>query len=91
MADNIEHLMLEQFRHVRADIANMKEMIRELNREMHAFRHHVRGNELDIEANRNSLFGLQSRMERVERRLELSGDPVPPGLSEPKTRYRSEE
>lgn len=90
MADNIEHLMLEQFRRLDAKVDTMLDMIREMNVEMHAFRHHIRGNELDIDAHRNAIARLQSRVDRIERRLDLSeSDPTSPtGLSEDGAPYQ---
>jgi chromosome segregation ATPase len=72
MSDSIEHLMLEQFRKLDDKVDRLTEMMREMNVEMHAFRHHVRGNELDIDANRTTVTRLQNRIERIERRLELA-------------------
>jgi ribosomal protein S15P/S13E len=87
MPDNIEHLMLEQFRLIRDRLDIISVQITELYREMHAFRHHVRGNELDIDANKNLLAHLTGRVDRIERRLELSDDPQSAGLADPGSPY----
>jgi len=74
MAENIEHLMLEQFRLIRSDIALLRDEVRGLKTEMVAVRMHVRGNELDVDTHRDSIAKLQSRVDRIERRLELVDD-----------------
>jgi predicted phage tail protein len=75
MNDKVENLVLEQLRHMRSKIDQVYDAVQTLNVEMHAFRHHLRGNELDIDididTHRDSIVKLQSRVDRIEKRLEL--------------------
>jgi predicted nucleic acid-binding Zn-ribbon protein len=71
MNDRVETLVLEQLRQMRAPLDQVYDSVPTLTVEMHAFRHHLRGNELDIDTHRNSISRLQSRVGRIERRLEL--------------------
>jgi predicted nucleic acid-binding Zn-ribbon protein len=71
MNDKIESLVLEQLRAMRSRIDQVYDAVQTLNVEMHAFRHHLRGNELDIDTHRDSIAKLQSRVDRIEKRLEL--------------------
>jgi predicted nucleic acid-binding Zn-ribbon protein len=71
MNDKVESLVLEQLRHMRSRIDQVYDAVQTLNVEMHAFRHHLRGNELDIDTHRDSIAKLQSRVDRIEKRLEL--------------------
>jgi len=74
MADEnkIEYLMLEQFRAVRSDIAKVAEDIRNLKTEITAVRHHVRGIEVQQDGHGDEIAGIKVRLERLERRLELT-------------------
>jgi outer membrane murein-binding lipoprotein Lpp len=81
--DNVHNLTLDLLRKVDRKIDFLTTAVHELNREMHAMRHHVRANELDIEANRNLVASLTTRVDRIERRLELSDGPsTPSGFAE---------
>jgi predicted nucleic acid-binding Zn-ribbon protein len=71
MNDKVENLVLEQLRHMRSRIDQVYDAVQTLNVEMHAFRHHLRGNELDIDTHRDSIAKPQSRVDRIEKRLEL--------------------
>ena len=71
MNEKVENLVLEQLRLMRSRIDQVYDAVQTLNVEMHAFRHHLRGNELDIDTHRDSIAKLQTRIDRIERRLEL--------------------
>ena len=74
MNEKVENLVLEQLRQMRSKIDQVYDVVQTLNVEMHAFRHHLRGNELDIDTHRDSIAKLQSRVDRIEKRLELVDD-----------------
>ena len=70
MNDKVGSLVLEQLRPMRSRISQVYDAVQALNVEMHAFRHHLRGNELDIDTHRDAVAKLQSRVDRIEKRLE---------------------
>ena len=74
MNEKVENLVLEQLRQMRSKMDQVYDAVQTLNVEMHAFRHHLRGNELDIDTHRDSIAKLQSRVDRIEKRLELVDD-----------------
>lgn len=74
MNEKVENLVLEQLRQMRSKMDQVYDAVQTLNIEMHAFRHHLRGNELDIDTHRDSIAKLRSRIDRIERRLELVDD-----------------
>lgn len=71
MNEKVENLVLEQLRQMRSKVDQVYDAVQTLNVKMHAFRHHLRGNKYDIDAHRDSIGKLQSRIDRTERRLEL--------------------
>ena len=72
MTDNVENLVLEHLRAIRADMARMAEDVRGLRTEMMSVRHHVRGLELAQDADHDGLASVKVRLDRIERRLELT-------------------
>jgi hypothetical protein len=82
MADNIEHLMLEQFRRVREDIAKLTDAVHYIHKQQLSDRLLLRSLQTSLDANSDLLTGLTARVSRIERRLELSDDPMPTGLAE---------
>lgn len=83
MTDKIEHLMLEQFRRLNEKVDAILLEIRQLKQSDLSTRHHLRGLELTDDAQRDGLEGLKLRVDRIERRLELSdpggfSDDTPP-------------
>lgn len=83
MTDKIEHLMLEHFRRLRDDIAKVQTAIDGMRQDMQAERHHIRGLQLTSDVHADGLDDLRRRVDRIERRLELSD----PGFSESSTAY----
>ena len=72
--DKIELLMLEQFRIIRGDIAKLADDVRGLKVEMIAVRHHVRGMELQQDGHHDDIAAMKTRLDRIERRLELADE-----------------
>lgn len=71
MNEKVENLVLEQLRQLRAQNDRILEAMRAITVEVQATRHHVRGNELDIDAQRDLVASMQARLDRIERRLQL--------------------
>ena len=72
MAENLENVVLEQLRAVRADNAKILEEVRGLMTEIISVRHHIRGIELTNDRSAADVASFKLRLERVERRLELA-------------------
>lgn len=83
MTDKIEHLMLEQFRRLRDDIAKIQVSLDNLRQGMQATRHHTRGLELTSDVHSDDIDDLRRRVDRIERRLDLND----PGFSESPSPY----
>lgn len=81
MTDNIEHLMLEQFRRVRDDIQKLAVATNCIHTQQLADRLTLRSIQTSLDGNSDLLTALTARVARIERRLELSGDPAPFGLA----------
>ena len=72
MADNVENLMLEHLRAIRADMSSLKDEMSGMRSEMVAIRHHMAGlmnSQLAIDG---EIATLKVRLDRVEKRLELA-------------------
>lgn len=74
MTENVENLVLEQLRHVRAQNDRILDEIRGLKTEMMSVRHHVRGIELQQDVHHEDIATMKVRLDRIERRLELVDD-----------------
>ncbi len=82
MADSIEPLKLEQFRRVREEIRQLAEAVGYIHNQQLADRHGMRGMQLSLESAKDLLTSLTGRVARIERRLELSEDPIPAGFAD---------
>ena len=67
----VENLMLEHLRAIRADTAKMAEDIRGLRTEMTSMRQHMAGVVTLQELDHTDIASLKVRLDRIERRLEL--------------------
>ncbi|WP_018902232.1 MULTISPECIES: hypothetical protein [unclassified Rhizobium] len=72
MNEKVEHLILEHLRAVRADISSMKEEMAGMRGEMFAMRQHMGGLMSAQLVQDTEIAGLKVRIERMEKRLELS-------------------
>jgi uncharacterized protein involved in exopolysaccharide biosynthesis len=88
MTDNIEHLILEQFRAMRNQIAGLqREMLNEfadvkhrinrLETSLAGIRRDEAGQAEDIASQQAFIDGLVERIQRIERRLDLHDDAAP--------------
>lgn len=83
MTAESDNLVLELLRSMRTDMARMAEDVRTLRVEIQAGRHHLRGLEITSDVHSDGLDDLRRRVDRIERRMELSD----PGFSESASRY----
>ena len=88
MANNIEHLMLKQFRRLDAKVESVLEAVRYIHTQQLADRHTMRGMQVSLDGANELLSSLTARVGRIERRLDLATDPVPVGMGErPQEKY----
>ena len=71
MTGNVDNLVLEQLRDLRAEFARMADDIRGIRTEMMSFRHTVRGVELTQDIDHGDITSMKVRLDRIEKRLEL--------------------
>jgi predicted nucleic acid-binding Zn-ribbon protein len=77
MADRADNLVLEILRRLQTDMADLKEGQRTANVHLAAIESHLAGFHLTVSAHSDELVELRQRIERIERRLELSETPAP--------------
>ena len=75
MTEQVESLILEYLRGIRADISSMKQDIRELKLRMTSLETHVGSLFGDVIRQNARLDSIDERLTRIEHRLELQ--PVP--------------
>jgi hypothetical protein len=68
--DNISHLMLEQFRLIRTQIDRVYEEVRALKVDVLSLRHSGRSRDLILD--HEDVAALKVRVDRIERRVELT-------------------
>jgi hypothetical protein len=76
MADVTSELMYEVLRQIQSDITGLKEGQREINSALNAIRIHMVGMQQDIQNIYTVLTRHDSRLDRIERRLEISEAPA---------------
>jgi ribosomal protein S15P/S13E len=76
MAKVTNEPMFETLKRIQADLTLTKDGVRELNQQMQAMREHMQAHNKDITNIFNKLVGHELRLERMERRLDLIGEPV---------------
>ena len=72
MTENVENLVLEQLRAIRGDMAKMDGKIDTLGAEMRAMRQLMSGVMTLQEHDHSDIAELKGRLDRIERRLELT-------------------
>jgi hypothetical protein len=72
MSENLENVTLEHLRAIRSDMAKMANSMRLLGTEMTAIRQHMAGVVTIQEYDHSDLAAIKVRLERLERRIELS-------------------
>ena len=71
MMENVESLVLEQLRAIRAEMAKMADYMHTLQAEMTAMRQSLGSVRTLQDHDHSDIAGLKIRLERIERRLEL--------------------
>ncbi len=78
MSDEVENLVLEQLRHIRAKVDGIQSEMRDgfsnTNARLSAIDQHMTGFHTTIGTQSAELNELRQRIERIERRLELIGE-----------------
>jgi hypothetical protein len=72
MNENVEHLMLEHLRVIRADMGSMKEEMSGMRAEMLIIRQHMAGLLGGQTLQDAEIANLKVRLDRIEKRLELT-------------------
>jgi hypothetical protein len=70
--DHLSHSMLEQFRVIRAQMDRIHDDVRSLKIELLSLRHSTRSRDLIQDQHHDDPASLRSRVDRIERRLELT-------------------
>jgi hypothetical protein len=70
--DNISHLMLEQFRLIRAQLDRVYGEVRAVKEDVLSLRHSGRSRDLIQDQDHDDVAALKVRVDRIERRLELT-------------------
>ena len=73
MNEKVESLELEQLRQLRGPNDRILEEVRGLRGEIIAMRDHQRGLVLTQDGHHDDILSIKVRLDRIERRLELSG------------------
>lgn len=71
----VESLVLEHLRTIRAETAGLKDEIKGARAEITAMRHQITGMGVLIEQCLEDIAGLKIRLDRIERRLDLAEAP----------------
>lgn len=71
----VESLVLEPLRAIRAETAGLKDEIKGARAEITAMRHQITGMGVLIEQCLEDIAGLKIRLDRIERRLDLAEAP----------------
>jgi archaellum component FlaC len=69
-------LMYEVLRRVQERLDRIEDNTRDMNGQLQAIREHMSGQSKDISNIYNKLVGHELRLERIERRLDLIGEPA---------------
>lgn len=76
MAEVTNELLLEVLKRVQGCLDRIDDGMRELNGQLHAMREHMLATQKDISNIYDRLVGHDLRLERIERRLDLIGEPA---------------
>ena len=71
MTDNIENLILEHLRALRADVSSIKADVRDLKLRMSSMENYMASFHLEIARHGSKFDEVDARIDRIERRLEL--------------------
>jgi hypothetical protein len=82
MADTTNNLVLEQLRRLRDDVQKLTDIVNYMHNQQLSDRLTLRSIQTSLDGNNELLTGLTARVARIERRMELSDDPLPSGFAE---------
>jgi uncharacterized sporulation protein YeaH/YhbH (DUF444 family) len=71
MNENVDNLVIEHLRAIRADMARLADSMRTMQTEMSAMRQHLAGVVTLQEHDHGDIAALKSRVDRIEKRLDL--------------------
>ncbi len=71
MTDNVENLILEHLRALRADVGIIKADVRDLKLRMSAMENYMASFHVEIARHSSKFDTVDARIDRIERRLEL--------------------
>lgn len=71
---DVENLMLEHLRAMRADMARINNRMDTMHAEMVAVRHHISGMAALQDHDHAEIAEIKTRLDRIERRLEIVDD-----------------
>ena len=72
MSENVENLILERLRRIDERLSNIEGDIGDLKTRMSAVDEHIGGLFITVSGNNNRLDRVVDRLERIERRLDLT-------------------
>lgn len=75
MTENIESLVLEHLRAIRADLADLRERMASVELQLSAMGQQLAGLTTAVYGSKSDHENLRRRVERIERRLDLSDVP----------------
>jgi archaellum component FlaC len=76
MAEVTNELMYELLKRIQGRLDRIEDGMREINGQLNAMRDHMVGQQKDTQNIYNKLVGHELRLERIERRLDLIGEPA---------------
>ncbi len=75
MANDTDNIMLEILKKLQAGQSRLEDGQRQTNERLAAIEHHMAGFHLSLTTHTDEMDTLKSRIDRIERRLELADDP----------------
>jgi archaellum component FlaC len=76
MAQVTNELMYEVLKRVQERLDHIEDGVRDINGQLNAMRDHMSAQNKDVANIYNKLVGHEMRLERIERRLDLIGEPA---------------
>jgi archaellum component FlaC len=76
MAEVTNELMYELLKRIQGRLDRIEDGMREINGQLNAMRDHMVGQQKDTQNIYNKLVGHELRLERIERRRDLIGEPA---------------
>ena len=74
-ADELASVTLEHLRHIRADLADVKDRLTGVEVQLSAMGQQLAGLTTAVYSGKSEMDGVRRRLERIERRLDLADSP----------------